>query len=413
MKSSLKLALVTRRYPPLIGGAERVFSYLAAALAQQGADVTVLTSQIPGSKLTSTSAGSPDRLIDRLPSVETVGDRLRVERLATSGLRFWGTWRYMRNLARWFAQNTIDLVYVSMLKHDAYAVLGAAKQQHFPVVLRPEGAGATGDVAWQRWGRFGRWIGHRCRRAAAFVALSPAIETEVRTAWQTGTLARSVLDQVLGAQRTEPRIVAIPNGVPVPEVAWQSRRGWSGVPCAVFVGRLASEKGLNTLVDAWPLVCAKFPGAQLMLVGEGPERPSLEGRAQKHGLSLGEHGAINFRGPVGDPTGLLRRADVFILPSREEGMSVALLEAMALGMPVLASSIPGNLQLIRDGEHGYLFSPNDPIRLARAINELWADPAQAASLGRAARKRVELEFSIDAIACRHLELFRQILECRK
>ena len=84
------------------------------------------------------------------------GGGLSVVRLRTSRLRFWGTWLYMRNLKRWFQENPIDLAYVSMLKHDAYVVVGAGKRRGFRVVLRPEGAGVTGDLAWQSWGNFGR-----------------------------------------------------------------------------------------------------------------------------------------------------------------------------------------------------------------------------------------------------------------
>ncbi len=146
MNRTLKLALVTRRYPPLIGGAEKVLSYLAEALAAEGADVTVVTSRIPGLEL---AAREDVPVIDRRAKNrdKSARGRLTVVRLETSRLRFWGTWRYMRNLNRWFRENPIDLAYVSMLKHDAYAVIGAGRRLGFPVVLRPEGAGATGDVA--------------------------------------------------------------------------------------------------------------------------------------------------------------------------------------------------------------------------------------------------------------------------
>ncbi len=173
----MKLALVTRRYPPLIGGAEKVLSYLAAALAAEGADVTVLTAQAPGMNL----SGREEIPIETASRARRKGDdsprgRLAVVRLATSSLRFWGTWQYMRNLGRWFRENPVDLAYVSMLKHDAYVTLGAGRRLGFPVVLRPEGAGATGDIAWQGWGNFGRRIGRRCRSASAFVAISKAVE---------------------------------------------------------------------------------------------------------------------------------------------------------------------------------------------------------------------------------------------
>src|SRR5262249_21992977 len=117
---TMKLALVTRRYPPLIGGAEKVLSYLAGALAAEGAEVTVLTSRIPGPGR-SEQDDVPTRAVETARGTgQDPQGRMRVARLATSRLRFWGTWRYMQNLERWFRKNPVDLAYVSMLKHDAY-----------------------------------------------------------------------------------------------------------------------------------------------------------------------------------------------------------------------------------------------------------------------------------------------------
>ncbi len=193
----MKIALISRRYPPLIGGAEKVLSYLAPALAAEGADVSVLTA-LPWEQ--------PD-----LPARETWTPSegtgtLSVVRLPTSRWRFVGTLLYLRNLARYLTDNQFDIIYVSMLKHDAYAAVGVGRQCGIPVVLRPEGAGATGDLAWQRWGRFGRRIGERCKRADAVVSISSAITEEL-----------------LNAGYDRSRIHAIPNGVPIPAVAWQPR----------------------------------------------------------------------------------------------------------------------------------------------------------------------------------------------
>jgi glycosyltransferase involved in cell wall biosynthesis len=343
---------------------------------------------------------------------QPVPGRLSIVELKTSPLRFWGTWLYMRNLRRWFRENSIDLAYVSMLKHDAYVVVGAGKRRGFPVVLRPEGAGETGDLAWQSWGNFGRAIGLRCREAKAFVAISSAIEQELRQAWRSGTMRPSQMRQILGCPSTGPRIVTIPNGVPVPEQAWQQRRDWQRTPCAVFIGRLAPEKGLDTLVEAWPMVRAGFPAAKLILVGEGPQKVRLEDKARKLGLTVGSCPALEFRGKIVDPTLILRNADLFILPSREEGMSIALLEAMAIGIPLIASSIPGNQRLVSDLEHGRLFQPGDSNHLAQVITEQWENLDRAICMSRAARKRVEQEFSIQAVAEQHLALFRDIVENR-
>ncbi len=403
----MNLALVTRRYPPLIGGAEKVLSYLAGALAAEGAQVSVVTSRPPGLGL----AAREEVLVEEAGSGRrqgvAVSGRLTVVRLSTSRLRFWGTWLYMRNLRRWFEANPVDLAYVSMLKHDAYVAIGTGRRLGFPVVLRPEGAGATGDIAWQSWGHFGRRIGRRCRAADAFVTISKAIEDELRGAWRAGTMRSSRFDR----SPAEPRIVSIPNGVPVPAQPWQRRPDWRAAPRAVFVGRLAPEKGLDTLIDAWPAVRASYPEARLIVIGEGPQRPALEARAVAQGLTLGPGQAVELAGARPEATAALRDADLFVLPSREEGMSIALLEAMALGVPLVASSIPGNRRLVSEFKHGRLTPPDDPAGLARAITEQWADFDRAVHMGRAARSRVEQEFSIRIVARKHLELFQEIVRC--
>jgi glycosyltransferase involved in cell wall biosynthesis len=374
----VKLALVTRRYPPLLGGAEKVLSYLAPALAREGAEVTVLTAR---------GAGLAPR-----EEVEVHGGRLTVVRLATSRARFVGTWLYMRELRRWFERNPVDLAYVSMLKHDAYVAVGSGRRLGFPVVLRPEGAGATGDLAWQAWGRFGRAIGRRCREADAVVAIS-----------------RAIAEELTAAGYDPSRIVSLPNGVPVPDEPWRRRHDGREAPRAVFVGRLAPEKGLRTLVRAWPIVRAVYPEARLTLVGEGPERPALEALIAELGLA----DAVDLPGASPDPGHFLRAADLFVLPSLEEGMSIALLEAMALGIPLVASEIPGNRSLVTDREHGRLAPPGDPEALAGAILDQWAAPDRAAEMAAAARRRVVEGYSIEAVARRHLTLFRSLIDGRR
>ncbi len=366
----MRIALVTRRFPPLIGGAEAMLRYLAVALGEEGAEVTVVTSRL-----------------GVLPAEEQVG-AARVVRLATSPARFVGTWLYMRNLRRWFAAHPVDLAYVSMLKHDAFVAVSEGKRRGFPVVLRPEGAGATGDIAWQAWGRGGRAIARRCKRADAFVAISETVRNEL-----------------VGAGYDASRIIDLPNGVPVPDEPWSPRPDWAESPHAVFVGRLAPEKGLHALIDSWPIVRRTIPTARLTLIGEGPERPSLE--AQIARLGLGD--AIQLPGASPDPTALLAAADLFILPSREEGMSIALLEAMALGIPIVATAIPGNLKLVADEVHGRLAPPDDPEGLARAIVAQWSDPVAALRMGRKARARVVERYSIAAVARAHLELFGRLV----
>jgi glycosyltransferase involved in cell wall biosynthesis len=114
---------------------------------------------------------------------------------------------------------------------------------------------------------------------------------------------------------------------------------------------------------------------------------------------------------VADATLALRAADLFVLPSKEEGMSIALLEAMGLGIPLVASSIPGNRRLVTDFKHGRLAPPADPQALARIITEQWENVDRAFHMSRAARSRVQQEFSIATVARKHLVLFRELIEC--
>lgn len=375
----MRIALITRRYPPLIGGAEKVLSYLAPALAEGegGNEVTVLTSRIDE------AAAKPER-----EEVSLNRGKLTICRLPTSPRRFLGTWLYMRNLRHWLEENRPDLAYVSMLKHDAYVAVGVGQRLGFPVVLRPEGAGETGDLAWQKWGRFGRRIARRCHRADAIVAISKGIRLE------------------LLREGYEPsKVVDLPNGVPVPEIPWQRREAWKESPRAIFVGRLAPEKGLDTLLDAWPEVLVSHPNARLTLVGEGPERPTLQERIDRLGLA----DSVEMPGAVEDVEASLRTSDLFVLPSREEGMSIALLEAMALGMPIVASSIPGNRRLVADLKQGRLVRIHDAHGFARVILAQWADFDRAIHMGRSARSLVTRRYSIAAVAREHLALFDRLV----
>ncbi len=393
--SPKRLVLVTRRFWPLVGGAEAVMANLAAELHAQGHRVTLLTAQW--------EAAWPDEIHHR---------GVRVLRLPQPQISFVGTLVYIRELARWLRRHAgeIDLAYVSMLKHDAFGAIAAARAK-FPVVLRAEGAGETGDCHWQLEARCGRRIKQRCQQAQALVAPSPAIERELIAA---------------GFART--KIVSIPNGVAIPVdetegatpgVAAETRRDAraalavahpgltlaADAPLAVYTGRLHENKGLFDLVDAWPLISARRPSARLWFVGEGPLRQALAERIESRGLG----NRMMVAGPFDKVDEVLEAADLYVLPSREEGMSLALLEAMAAGLPVVASDIPGNRLLVEHGQHGLLTPVGEVEALAEAINRLWDEPALARRLADSARARVAAEYSLARMCDEHLRLFERLI----
>nr|WP_246197972.1 glycosyltransferase family 4 protein [Solidesulfovibrio aerotolerans] len=205
-------------------------------------------------------------------------------------------------------------------------------------------------------------------------------------------------------------IAMIPNGVdtarfaPAPGPVGAPQDGpaaGSGPMQLLFVGRVVQQKGLDVLLNALALLP---PGLdyRLTLVGDGPLRPALVEQAARLGLA----GRVRFAGWASreDMPAVLRAADVFVFPSRDEGMPNAVLEAMASGLPVAATRISGNEELVLDGQTGFLVPPNDANALAVVLARLLGDRALGRRLGAAGRERVVGEYSWHSVAQRYAAL---------
>jgi len=218
--------------------------------------------------------------------------------------------------------------------------------------------------------------------------------------------SRAALEEEAAAGHPRSCLVYIPNGVgePAPPAANRSALGLPAGPLVVCVGQLAHIKGHHVLVEAWPAVGKAVPGAQLVLVGAGPQRGALEERARNLGVS----GTIVFAGFRARAGPFMAFADVFVQPSLSEGMPNAVLEAMAASRPVVASSVGGIPELIVDGESGILVPPSDPHALAAAVARLLVDRALAVRLAAAAAKRARELFSFDRALAETEALYRSL-----
>jgi len=156
------------------------------------------------------------------------------------------------------------------------------------------------------------------------------------------------------------------------------------------VPRLSHEKGVDVLIEAFARVREHVPEAELVLVGDGAERQTLEKRATE--LGLADH--IRFFGMRDDVAQLLIDFDLFVLPSRTEGLPLTVLEAMAAGLPIVATAVGGVPQALRHGKTGVLVPPEEPEALAQAIVRLAANGQHMAHLGDAARKEYEAHYAI-------------------
>ncbi|HEY5997800.1 MAG TPA: glycosyltransferase family 4 protein [bacterium] len=168
--------------------------------------------------------------------------------------------------------------------------------------------------------------------------------------------------------------------------------------------RLCSQKGVGYLIKAMQLVVKEFPKATLLIAGDGELRSQLDCEAKQ--LDLDEN--VHFVGPRLDMPEILRILDIYVLPSLWEGLPLVLLEAMAAALPVVATDVGGNREVVRDGRNGFLVQPCDSPALAKALLNLIADADMRASFGEQSREIFESEFALPRMVENYEKLY---LEC--
>lgn len=356
-------------YPAVTGGAERQARLQAQELVRRGHRVTVVCPQAEG--LTS----------------ETI-EGVRVIRLCR--VEHWPVTRlsYFVRLFPWLLRHVgkFDLVHVHLANIQADLAVFAARRWRRPSYLKLACGGPVGEV--QRLApvaRFTRWYGYR--HADRIQALSSEIAEEL-----------------IGIGVREDRIVQIPNGidlgefVPVDEERRRQLRAKLDLPAdrltALFVGRLVDYKGIYDLLEAWPQV--KHQDATLVVVGATDEDVSAPP-------------GVIVRGWVRSPREYMQAADVFVHPSHADGMSNAVLEAMACGLALVATEHGATHGFMEHGHEALLVPACDPPALAAALSRVLGEPALRRNLATAAREsagRYGLSRVVDRIESQHQELVK-------
>ena len=255
-----------------------------------------------------------------------------------------------------------------------------------------------GRSGWPRLKRAAhRWLYRRNRdRFAAIVSTSDAMLAAV--------------EREIGAGD---HVLAIPNGVELREKssseAGTGLRKELGVgdrdPLILNVGRLTEQKGQIYLVRAMRTVADEMPGARLLIAGEGELEDELTAEVRR--LNLQEN--VFFLGLRTDIPHLLDSVQIFALPSLWEGLSIALLEAMAASLPIVATRVSGTDQVLEDGRNGLVIEPRDQGAIARGLLALLSDRSMATTLGETARQKVESEHSSDRVAEQYLRVYDRIM----
>jgi L-malate glycosyltransferase len=358
------------------GGTERQARAVCEALADRGHEVRALC--LRGGAVVAL------RKVDVLPRIRAI------EKGRLFGLTYLGSATIQ--LVR--AAGRSDLLHAHHLFLDAAAALVAGRIRRRPVVAKMAGASPGGDLDRLRRTTGGQRLLRLLHKLDAVIAPSPTCREEL-----------------LAAGFPAARVHVIANGVdtayycPLASDHFEVGGLDRDLPTVVFVGRLVEAKGLRELLEAWREVVHDIPDARLVLVGSGPLESELRERSGSSPLA----GRVRLVGDVPDVRPYLRSARAFVLPSWAEGLSNALLEAMASGLPCVASDIGSIRDAVTDGEEALLVPVQAPRQLAAALSAVLCQPSLADRLGRASRKRAEAEFSLEREVDRLEELYRVLV----
>ena len=376
----MNICFVVANFWPGWGGTERQCQLLARTLTQRGHGVVVLTRRRQGLR------------------ADDWVDGVAVRRTAVLGGGTLRSLAWMLTATAWLRRHgrQFQVVQCYQLLSPSYVGLLGRRTRPQATILRAECSGSYGDVAEMTRLPLTGLRRRLLRHADALVTISQAIEVE---------LAEFGLDSV--------PFHRIPNGVdcsafsPVRGEERAALRSHLGLPedrvlCA-FVGRLVPQKDPDLLAEAWLRV--SHPGAHLMLVGDGPLRPKLEAR-----LTVGGRRRVTFVGATSNVASYMRASDLVILPSQAEGMPCVVLEAMACGIPVVATDVPGNREVLgEEGRVGLLVPGGDPSALAEAVVTLATSSALRQKIGVSARAVILERFDIQRVATQYLSLYSSFL----
>ena len=365
------------------GGTERSGYRLARALSGKGAAI-----EIAGARMRRQWKGR-----------ELAGDRekpIPVQRLFHPRIRFLGTLIY--NILLFIkliaGRHKYTCAHIHFASFEMMTGVIARYLGGPPVICKIACSGESGELSKAKKRYFSPLFFFLLRRVDAAVALSDRIRNEL-------------LDAGLKNQK----IHIIPNGIdtsvyrpPEPETRIEKREilgldGYDDV--LVFTGRLTRQKGLDVLLRSLGRI--ENRNYILVIAGQGEMQPHLRALAEELGIT----GKIRFCGPVKDVLSLYQAGDIFVLPSRDEGLSNSLLEAMSAGMRVVATGISGSSEVIEDGKSGILIPPGDEQALAAALREAFSKDS---SMGRRARERIISDYSIGRIAGEYISLYSGVMK---
>ncbi|HEX7330312.1 MAG TPA: glycosyltransferase family 4 protein [Pyrinomonadaceae bacterium] len=377
----LQVAIVIPQYPPTLGGAEMHAAQLSAVLARRGHQVMVLTTSLVGRTRSLPSSLTGPTLCE----------------LASENHQRWFALRCGLKLLRERRKYSI----VQFVHAGLHTLVGmmvvAALRKHVIVMFAGTGYGQCLEQT-----RLGRFELQLFRKIAdrVFILNSEMFEELMALGFSRAQLAYLTC----GVDHVALRPAS-------PAERKRLRRKW-GVPSDAVVittiCRFVPEKRLDTIVDAFAQVHRAASTAILMMGGDGPEYDSITDQVRRLGLT----DATRFLGPLGKEqvAEVLRLTDVYMLVSSSEGIPLALMEAMAAGLPSIVSDIPGTEALVQTNREGYRIKAGDSQAIANTLLKLLQDVSLRQRLGADARQRILQGYTLDIIAAQHEQVYGDVLK---
>lgn len=382
LPKSLRILFISRQFYPVAHGAENQILRLARSLQDRGHGVQVLSA----------------RFNPHWPREEILEGGVPVIRLPSPSARGVGTLCFLASVMAYLDRHRTDydVIHVNTLKYAAAIAALWKPNAGMPVLARSLCAGPEGDMAHLQSLPFPHMVLKCLHRLDCVVALSREIRAElIAHGFSSGKVA--LIPNAIDENHFTPPSQA-QRELARTRYPGEMREGL----VLITTARLVAQKGISHLIDS--LHRPETRQWKAIILGEGHQRLHLEAQAK----GLGLQGRIAFLGAQEQVRPWLWGADAFCLPSLYEGMSNALLEAMACGLPILATRVSGSLDIIRDGIDGILVAPADPVGLGRGLQRL-LDSETRSRLSQAARQRVVELCGINVVTGRYIQLYERMI----
>lgn len=375
----MNVLFTIRYFYPFIGGTEKQAFALASCLVKKGVAVKIITS----------------RFEKKWPKHEVM-DEVEIIRLFSPRLKVLGAILFLFCLAVYLikSRKKFSLIHTFQIGYTSSLSILMGHLLRKPSVIKLPSSGRGGDVQRARKTMYGKLFLFIAKKAARIVALSTTMQEELKK--EAFELSR---------------LCSIMNGVDLSRYnkigeKGQLRRnlGLSDKPTIIYTGRLSVEKGVDSLIHSFSKVRDEIV-CQLIIIADGPERKHMHRLLDQHCLSE----FVIWIEEADDVSEYLNASDIFVLPSRFEGLSNSLLEAMACGLPVISTRVGGSIDVINNGVNGILVDVDNEEQLACAISTVLKDPLLCTKLGRNARTTIEARYNLNMVTDRYIELYKELI----